>query len=275
MTMTSQSVLALEPRLRPRLGADAQVSRAALLDFLEVSSRTPVVAIIAPPGYGKTTLLAQWAECDPRAFGWLTIARRDNDPSILMRDLAAAFVGIEPTSRDVLDAMDAPGTAVVDVVLPALCSVLATSALPAVLVLDDLHLLTNRDCLDAVTRLIDYLPVDRSSRSPAGASRRCRWRGYVPRGGWWRSVPRTWRWTARRPAPSWSRRTSTWPGSTWPSWCGGRKAGRSRCGTQPARRSPGDSVLIGRSPSPGATGSWWTTCSPSSSRGSRRRWSRS
>ena len=57
--MTSQSVLTLGPKLRPQLAADTQVPRTALLDRLEASSRTPVAAILAPPGYGKTTLLAQ------------------------------------------------------------------------------------------------------------------------------------------------------------------------------------------------------------------------
>jgi LuxR family maltose regulon positive regulatory protein len=157
--MTSQSVLTLEPKLRPHLAADTQVPRTALLDRLEASSRTPVAAIQAPPGYGKTTLLAQWAERDPRAFGWLTINRGDNDPGVLLRDLAAALDRIDPVGPGVAEAPDTPRAAVVDAVLPQLGSALASTALPAVLVLDDLHLLENRDCLDAVTRLIDYLPA--------------------------------------------------------------------------------------------------------------------
>src|SRR4029450_8030368 len=95
-TMPSHSVLTLEPKLRPQLAADTQVPRTAMLDRLEASSRTPVAAILAPPGYGKTTLLAQWAERDPRAFGWLTINRGDNDPGVLLRYLAAALDRIEP-----------------------------------------------------------------------------------------------------------------------------------------------------------------------------------
>jgi LuxR family maltose regulon positive regulatory protein len=122
--MSSQSVLTLAPKLHPRLGTHAQVARVGLLDLLEASSRTPVAAILAPPGYGKTTLLAQWAERDPRAFGWLTIDRRDNDPAVLLRSLAAV--------------LDRTG--------------------PAVVVLDDVHLLRNLDCLDAVARLVDHLP---------------------------------------------------------------------------------------------------------------------
>ena len=156
--MTSVSFPTIAPKLRPHLGTDAQVPRAVLLDHLEASTRTPVAAVLAPPGYGKTTLLAQWAARDPRAFGWLTLDRRDNDPSVLLRSLAAAVDRIEPVGWETLDALDAPGAPDVDAVLPRLGSALSLAALPAVLVLDDVHLLHNRVCLDAVTRLIDYLP---------------------------------------------------------------------------------------------------------------------
>ena len=156
--MTSVSFPTVAPKLRPHLGTDAQVPRAVLLDHLEASTRTPVAAVLAPPGYGKTTLLAQWAARDPRAFGWLTLDRRDNDPSLLLRSLAAAVDRIEPVGWETLDALDAPGAPDVDAVLPRLGSALSLAALPAVLVLDDVHLLHNRVCLDAVTRLIDYLP---------------------------------------------------------------------------------------------------------------------
>ncbi|HEX3211365.1 MAG TPA: AAA family ATPase, partial [Actinomycetota bacterium] len=146
--MTSQAALALEAKLRPQLGTEAQVRRTALLDLLEASSRMPVAAIIAPPGYGKTTLLAQWAERDPRAFAWLTIDRRDNDLSVLLRNLVAAYDQITPIEQDALELEDDPGAAI-DAVLPRLGSALSTAAQPAVLVLDDIHLLRNRAGLDA------------------------------------------------------------------------------------------------------------------------------
>jgi len=33
----------------------------------------PVAAVIAPAGYGKTTLLSEWAEHDDRPFAWVTV----------------------------------------------------------------------------------------------------------------------------------------------------------------------------------------------------------
>jgi LuxR family transcriptional regulator, maltose regulon positive regulatory protein len=113
-----------QPCTRPNL-----VPRIPLLDLLEASSHTPMVVVLAPPGYGKTTLLAQWADRDPRRFTWLTIGHHDNDPSVLLRHIAAAVDRIEP------------------------------AALPVVLVLDDLHLLENGEGLRVVGRLIDDLPT--------------------------------------------------------------------------------------------------------------------
>jgi LuxR family maltose regulon positive regulatory protein len=109
------------------------VSRVALLDLLERSEHASVIAVLAPPGYGKTTLLAQWADRDPRRFGWLTIDQDDNDPAVLLHRL--------------------------DAVVPGLGSAPAAATEPLVLVLDDLHLLENRDCLQLVGELIDDLPT--------------------------------------------------------------------------------------------------------------------
>jgi LuxR family maltose regulon positive regulatory protein len=125
--------LTLEPKPSPHLGARPLVSRVALLDLLERSRHASVIAVLAPPGYGKTTLLSQWADRDPRRFGWVAIDQDDNDPAVLFRKL--------------------------DAVVPELGSGLTAAAEPLVLVLDDLHLLQNRDGLQLVGKLIDDLPL--------------------------------------------------------------------------------------------------------------------
>jgi LuxR family maltose regulon positive regulatory protein len=156
--MTNRSALTLEARLQPQPGADVQVLRRALLGRLEAASRTPVAAVSGPPGYGKTTLLAQWVERDPRASGWLTLDRRDNDPSVLVRDLGAAIGQIRPIGADMLDVERPLDAGIVGAAVSQLGSALSTAALPAVLVLDDAHMVENPACLDVVTTLIDYLP---------------------------------------------------------------------------------------------------------------------
>jgi LuxR family maltose regulon positive regulatory protein len=48
------------------------VRRDRPLRLLAQSSSTPFVLVRAPAGYGKSTLLGQWAERDDRPFGWIT-----------------------------------------------------------------------------------------------------------------------------------------------------------------------------------------------------------
>ena len=141
------------------LRARPPVSRVALLELLEASSHATVITVLAPPGYGKTTLLAQWADRDPRPFGWLTVAPHDNEPAVLLRDLALALDRAEPLGPELLDTLTSPAGTVVDAVLLRLGSALSAAPLPLVLVLDDLHLLQSWDCLQMVGRLIEYLPM--------------------------------------------------------------------------------------------------------------------
>src|SRR4051794_31412958 len=70
------------PALRP-----GTVSRTALVNRLRATTSTAVTTIIAPAGYGKTTLLSQWAARDARTFAWVTLDERDNDPIVLLRHI--------------------------------------------------------------------------------------------------------------------------------------------------------------------------------------------
>ncbi|HLM34522.1 MAG TPA: hypothetical protein VK278_01965, partial [Gaiellaceae bacterium] len=102
---------------RPRSGL---VSRTALINRLRAETFCPIVTVTAPAGYGKTTLLAQWAARDPRPFAWVSIDERDNDPIVLLRHVAAALHEIEPLSPHVLEAFAAPGASMWTYALPRL-----------------------------------------------------------------------------------------------------------------------------------------------------------
>jgi LuxR family maltose regulon positive regulatory protein len=61
-----------------------------------VASEPPVVLVVAPPGYGKTTLLAQWSARNERRTPWISLDERDNDPALLLSYVAAALDRVEP-----------------------------------------------------------------------------------------------------------------------------------------------------------------------------------
>ncbi len=51
--------------------APGSVRRSALVNRLSSPGGAPLALIVAPPGFGKTSLLTEWAECDGRPFVWL------------------------------------------------------------------------------------------------------------------------------------------------------------------------------------------------------------
>ena len=84
-----------EAKLRAPVIRPGSVPRTALVNRLRASSSYPVVTVLAPAGYGKTTLLAQWAERDPRPFAWLSSDDSDDPP----RPSQGRFGGIDPDRR--------------------------------------------------------------------------------------------------------------------------------------------------------------------------------
>ena len=95
-------------RLAPPSPPVGAVKRAGLVGRLCQAQAVPVIAIVAPAGYGKTTLLAQWAAQDGRPFAWLTFDWRCNDPAVLFSHLAVAIAAVVPAEPAVFQDLAAP-----------------------------------------------------------------------------------------------------------------------------------------------------------------------
>jgi LuxR family transcriptional regulator, maltose regulon positive regulatory protein len=148
----------VESKIRVPVLRSGLVSRTALVNRLRATTSFPVLVLTAPAGYGKTTLLAQWAARDRRAVAWVSVDERDRDPIVLLRHVAAAMHAIAPLGLDVFEALADPGPSMWDSVLPRLSSALTTFPEPLLVVLDDAHLLRSRDSLDAAMVLADHVP---------------------------------------------------------------------------------------------------------------------
>ena len=84
------------------------VAKADVLARLS-ASRSPLLTVVAPAGYGKTTLRARWGESDQRPFAWVAVDSGDDDPVVLLRYIAAAIDRVEPLPPEVFDALSGPG----------------------------------------------------------------------------------------------------------------------------------------------------------------------
>jgi LuxR family maltose regulon positive regulatory protein len=134
------------------------VSRAELIEVARGSERR-VVGVSAPAGYGKSTLLAQWARSDDRRVAWVSLDRLDDDPAVLLTLLATAYARISSGDADLIADMGGGlGASVLGRAAPRLASTFRSTPSPFVLMLDDLHEIRSPDCHDVLGVVVAGIP---------------------------------------------------------------------------------------------------------------------
>jgi LuxR family transcriptional regulator, maltose regulon positive regulatory protein len=138
------------------------VPRPQLLATLDAACGARLTLVSAPTGFGKSSLLVEWATSTAHArVGWFSLDAADDEPQRFWRYVVAALEAAAPElSSTAGRRLHAPGVSILDEVLPLLVNELASVDPPLVLVLDDMHLIT----LEEVYTQLDYF-VD---RAPAG-----------------------------------------------------------------------------------------------------------
>jgi non-specific serine/threonine protein kinase/serine/threonine-protein kinase PknK len=91
-------------RLRPPTSTRPLVVRERLLRLLRAGGRRTLTAITAPPGFGKTTLAAQWSRelaDDGVQVAWLSVDSDDNEAVWLLAHLVESIRQVRPAlARD-------------------------------------------------------------------------------------------------------------------------------------------------------------------------------
>ena len=138
---------------------DWAVPRPRLDHLIADGVQGPLTALMGPPGMGKTLAMASWAAGNQASspVAWVTLDEFDNRPRVLwsyvMTALRRAGVAVPHMSWS---------AACVDTVdhefLVRLAGALAAAKPPVILVLDDLHLLTERPALQGLTYLMRNAP---------------------------------------------------------------------------------------------------------------------
>ena len=131
------------------------VSRPQIDKLIADGARGPLTTVTGPPGSGKTMAIASWAavNSDPAILVWITLDDYDNRPEVFWSYVVAALrrAGIAvPRLRSIAGR----GTVVDHVFLLRLASMLATQDPPVVVILDDLHLLTEQATLDGLAYVL-------------------------------------------------------------------------------------------------------------------------
>lgn len=140
------------PHLRPGL-----VVRHHLVERL-ITTEADVITVTAPAGYGKTTMLAQWADAEESPLAWVNLRRSDNDVRNLLFHIAVAFsrIGVLQ-NRDVAAFRFAGNAGIIDDGPARLARALKRREIPSSLVLDHAEVLRSRAATDAISELTHQL----------------------------------------------------------------------------------------------------------------------
>ena len=131
--------------------------RVRLLRQLGTAADLPVVSIVAPPGYGKSSLMAQWATFNSRPVAWLTVDDSDNNPVLFLTHLAAAIDRREALGPELFSAI-ASDTVSHLAVVGRLLAAMSRPRERIAIAIDDGQRIRSRACLDILAELIEHVP---------------------------------------------------------------------------------------------------------------------
>src|SRR5262245_21133746 len=109
-SVASQDAL-LATKLRAPQPRTGWVPRPRLVRRLQAGTARELVLVCGLAGFGKSSLLADWAHGDRRPVAWLSLDTGDNDPVRFWRHVMAALDGVHPGVADQVGPI-VPGAAV-------------------------------------------------------------------------------------------------------------------------------------------------------------------
>src|SRR6266487_718279 len=138
------------------------VTRPRLTQRMNTALRGTLTLIVAPAGWGKTTLLSAW-HADPShgtlPLAWVSLDASDNDPIRFWTYVIAALNTLHPgVGETPLALFYASSSPPIEAVLTSLLNGLLQLPMETVLVLDDFHLIESQSIHDALTFLLEHLP---------------------------------------------------------------------------------------------------------------------
>lgn len=169
--------------------SDKTVERPRLDESLAPRAGKKAVFIIAPAGFGKTTLVAHWASRCNHQAAWLSLDASDNSPTNFWQYVIGALQQVSPALgtealRQLMDETHSDCLPAVTSLLNELAEDSSLSRQSTVLVLDDYHLIENPAIHQALVYFLEHLPptlqlILTSRTEPALPLSRWRVKGFI------------------------------------------------------------------------------------------------
>jgi LuxR family transcriptional regulator, maltose regulon positive regulatory protein len=136
------------------------IHRKHLIERLTVGfeARKSLTLVSAPAGYGKSTLLVEWIAAYKDWVAWLSLDDRDNNPLRFWTYFVTALQTVsKPFGQELLQMLESAQHFDAQIFLTALLNELSTFEHPAILVLDDYHVISNADIHAGMNFLLEHL----------------------------------------------------------------------------------------------------------------------
>ncbi len=153
-------VLLLTPKLRPPRLAAPLILRERLLVLLDASLERKLTLLLAPAGFGKTTLLAEWVKHRQQQVTWISLDSEENDPSRFLAYLIGALQHVHPGIGQGLLAqlsVGSQGSLLADVAV--LLNELAALPDEVIIIFDNYQVIENQIIHSALTLALYHLPT--------------------------------------------------------------------------------------------------------------------
>ena len=141
---------------QPRSGL---VQRLRIVAKMNEGLERRLILVSAPAGFGKSTMLIEWARTTGNKVTWLSIDESDNDLKRFFIYLIFAIQKINPSlGQDVLPVLQAADNPQMEHLLTILINDITEVNEDFTLILDDYHLIDNQDTHNGLKFLIDHVP---------------------------------------------------------------------------------------------------------------------
>lgn len=152
----------LETKLHVPRSHSGLVPRPRLIERLRQGTERKLTLVLAPAGFGKTTLVAGWlADADGRAApaGWVSLDSGENEPTLFWAYFVRALQKIHPSAgTHAISLLQSPRPPATETVLTALINEINAIDSDFLVILDDYHVIDAPAIHGGLTFLLDHLP---------------------------------------------------------------------------------------------------------------------
>ena len=151
----------LETKLYVPRASSNLVPRHRLIEALREGASRKLTVVVAPAGFGKTSLLSAWLRetTDGNSVAWVSLDASENEPAQFWAYAIRALQRIHPVAgADAIAQLQSSHAPATETVLTTLINDISAIDADFTLVLDDYHVIEAASIHDGLTFLLDHLP---------------------------------------------------------------------------------------------------------------------